>query len=257
MRVSADEMAEEGLHVDETLDICDALDASGLVDYINVIGGYSASASGWLHVFPSMAVPPGYWTPQAAAIRQRMSRRPVLVGGRINQPQLAEEVVAEGQADMVGMVRALICDPDLPVKAENGAGTTTSAPVSAATRPVSDTGYPIIRYRAFSIRRPAARREFAHDKSLAPVSRKKVLVIGGGPGGMKAAAIAAERGHDVTLGRERRPARRSGAARADAAGARRIRRHHHQFRTRNGDCRRQGRTQPARPMRLLWASTRT
>ncbi len=196
VRVSADEMAEEGLHVDETLDICDALDASGLVDYINVIGGYSGSASGWLHVFPSMAVPHGYWAPQAAAIRQRISK-PVLVGGRINQPQLAEEVIAQGQADMVGMVRALICDPDLPVKAEKGRYDDIRACIGCNQACV---GHRLSYYPISCIQHPETGREtqFAHNKSLAS-EPKKVLVIGGGPGGMKAAAIAAERGHDVTL----------------------------------------------------------
>ena len=196
IRVSADDLAEQGLHVDETLEICGAIDRSGLVDYINVIGGYSASASGWLDVFPPMSVPQGHWAPHAAAIRQKTSK-PVLVGGRINQPQLAEQIVADGQADMVGVVRALICDPDFSVKAAVGRSDDIRACIGCNQ---ACAGHRLGYYPVSCIQHPETGREtsFDHEKTPAPEPRK-VLVIGGGPGGMKAAAVAAERGHDVTL----------------------------------------------------------
>jgi len=196
IRVSADELAEQGLSIDETLAICEAMDRSGLVDYINVIGGYSASASGWLHIFPPMAVPHGHWAPHAAAIRRRVGK-PVLVGGRINQPQLAEEIVADGQADMVGVGRALICDPDFSIKAETGRSDDIRACIGCNQACV---GHRLAYYPVSCIQHPETGREtlYDHKKTLAADPRK-LLVVGGGPGGMKAAAVAAERGHDVTL----------------------------------------------------------
>ena len=196
VRVSADDMAEEGMSVEEMLDVCSALDDSGLVDYISVIGGYTATAAGWLHVFPSMAVPQGFWAPQAAAVRQRVNR-PVLVAGRINQPQLAEQVVAQGQADMVGVVRALICDPDFPNKAQAERIDDIRACIGCNQACV---GHRLSYYPVSCIQHPETGREtqFDHKKAMASEPRG-VLVIGGGPGGMKAAAVAAERGHDVTL----------------------------------------------------------
>jgi len=196
IRVSADEFAEQGLNVDETLEICAAIDGSGLVDYVNVIGGYSASASGWLHVFPSMAVPQGQWAPQAAAIRARISK-PVLVGGRINQPQLAEEIVAGGQADMIGVARALICDPDFAAKAEAGRVDDIRACIGCNQACV---GHRLAYYPVSCIQHPETGRETLYEHKKGPAAtRRKVLVVGGGPGGMKAASVAAERGHDVTL----------------------------------------------------------
>ena len=196
VRVSADEFAEQGLNVDETLEICAAIDGSGLVDYVNVIGGYSASASGWLHVFPAMSVAHGLWAPQAAAIRARISK-PVLVGGRINQPHLAEQIVAGGQADMVGVARALICDPDFAAKAEAGRSDDIRACIGCNQACV---GHRLGYYPVSCIQHPETGRETLYDhRKTAAARRKKVLVIGGGPGGMKAAAVAAERGHRVTL----------------------------------------------------------
>jgi 2,4-dienoyl-CoA reductase-like NADH-dependent reductase (Old Yellow Enzyme family) len=196
IRVSADALAEQGLHVDETMELCTALDRSGMVDYINVIGGYSASASGWLDVFPPMAVPHGHWVPHAAALRRQISK-PVLVGGRINQPQLAERIVAEGEADMVGVARALICDPEFAAKAEAGRSDDIRACIGCNQACV---GHRLSYYPVSCIQHPETGREplYPHKKTPAP-ARKKVLVVGGGPGGMKAAAVAAERGHDVTL----------------------------------------------------------
>ena len=196
IRVSADELAEQGLDVDETMEICNTIDQSGLIDYISVIGGYSASASGWLDVFPPMAVPHGHWTPQAAAIRQRVTK-PVLVGGRINQPQLAEEIVAGGQADMVGVARALICDPEFSAKAKAGRSDDIRACIGCNQACV---GHRLGYYPVSCIQHPETGRETLYDHDKAPASEpRRVLVIGGGPGGMKAAAVAAERGHDVTL----------------------------------------------------------
>lgn len=62
----------------------------------------------------------GYTAPLAAAIKAQVSK-PVLVAGRINQPQVAEQVISSGQADMCGMTRAMICDPQMANKAAAGA----------------------------------------------------------------------------------------------------------------------------------------
>ena len=79
----------------------------------------SATPGGWIHVFPPMAIEHGYVAPLAGRIRETVSK-PVLVAGRINQPQIAERILADGQADMVGLGRAMICDPDFAAKAQGG-----------------------------------------------------------------------------------------------------------------------------------------
>ncbi|MDB6085745.1 MAG: putative oxidoreductase, partial [Gammaproteobacteria bacterium] len=131
----------------------------------------------------------------AASVKRRVNI-PVFVAGRINQPQDAEAILASGQADVCGMTRALICDPELPNKALRGATDDIRACIACNQACIGHfhKGYPIS-----CIQNPVSGRELRYG-SLVPAARKrKVMVVGGGPAGMKAAVIAAQRGHDVTL----------------------------------------------------------
>ena len=193
MRISGDEVSHEGLTIDEVVAACAALDGS--LDYVNVIAGSSATLEGSVHIVPPMFIENAYVAPYAATVKAKVSC-PVFVAGRINQPQIAEQVLASGQADLCGMTRAMICDPLMAGKAEAGRLDDIRACIGCNQACIGHmlTGYPISciqhpetgRERRYGTRRPAAR-------------RKKVLIAGGGPAGMKAAAVAAERGHDVTL----------------------------------------------------------
>src|SRR4030095_963678 len=127
--------------------------------------------------------------------------------GRINQPQDAEKVIATGQADMVGMTRAMICDPEMAGKAEAGKLDDIRACIGCNQACIGHfhLGYPIS-----CIQHPETGRELTYG-TLRPAARKKKIVVAGAwPGGMKAAAVAGERGHDVTLYEARE--RRGGAA---------------------------------------------
>ena len=97
MRISGDEKDREGLRPDEVIQACAALDAREALDYYNVIAGTTATMEGALHVVPPMVVETAYVAPFAAAIRAKVAK-PVFVAGRINQPQIAEQVLATGQA---------------------------------------------------------------------------------------------------------------------------------------------------------------
>ena len=116
----------------------------------------------------------------------------MLVAGRINQPQTAEQVVATGQADMCGMTRALICDPEMPNKAMAGRSDDIRACIGCNQACIGHfhKGYPIS-----CIQHPETGRELTYG-TLAGRAEQEVMVVGGGPGGMKAAAVAAERGHE-------------------------------------------------------------
>ena len=74
---------------------------------------------GSVHVVPPMEIAHAYVAPKAGTLRAAVGL-PVLVAGRINQPQIAEAVLAAGQADMCGMTRAMISDPEMPNKARDG-----------------------------------------------------------------------------------------------------------------------------------------
>jgi len=195
IRISGDELDHDGLTPGEVLDIAVALAGDGVIDYINVTAGTSAGLAGSTHIVPSMAFDNAYVVPFAAAIKEKVSI-PVFVAGRINQPQSAEQVLSGGQADMCGMTRAMICDPEMPRKAEATCFNDIRACIACNQACIGHMlkGYPIS-----CIQHPETGRELEFGTLTRAPEPRRIFVAGGGPGGMKAAAIAAERGHDVTL----------------------------------------------------------
>ena len=111
IRITLDEKTENGINPEEMIQVCQILEEDNQLDYFSVISGSSATPEGWIHVFPPMAVPQGFVAQDAQRLKKTVSK-PVLVAGRINQPQIAEEILKQGQADMIGLGRALIADPD-------------------------------------------------------------------------------------------------------------------------------------------------
>ncbi|SHJ09793.1 mycofactocin system FadH/OYE family oxidoreductase 2 [Shimia gijangensis] len=195
MRMSAEEKDHDGLEATETLEIAKHFDGQGVLDYLNVTAGTSAGLAGSVHIVPPMMIETGYTAPLAAAVRAEVSI-PVFVAGRINQPQIAEGVLANGQADMCGMTRALISDPEMPTKAQHGDLDDIRACVACNQACIGHmlNGYPIS-----CIQRPETGRELQYGTLAKAKTPRKVLIVGGGPAGLKAAAVAAARGHDVTL----------------------------------------------------------
>jgi 2,4-dienoyl-CoA reductase-like NADH-dependent reductase (Old Yellow Enzyme family) len=193
LRISGSEADEQGLTEDETLDAVTRLDDS--IDYVHITLGTSASLGGAIHIVPPMTLKTAYVVPYAARIK-RQSRIPVFVTGRINQPQEAESVIASRHADVCGMTRALICDPEMPNKAARGAPEDIRACIACNQACIGHfhKGFPIS-----CIQNPVSGRELRFGTPSPAARRKRVMVIGGGPAGMKAAATAAERGHHTTL----------------------------------------------------------
>lgn len=193
MRISGGERDEHGLAMDEVLESCRLLEP--LLDYVSVTAGTSASQGGAVHIVPPMAYRNAYLASDAARFRKALGI-PVFVAGRINQPHEAEAVLAQGSADVCGMTRALICDPEMPAKAEQGRTDDIRACIACNQACIGHfhRGVPIS-----CIQHPETGRELKFG-TLVPATRpKKVMVVGGGPAGMKAAAIAAARGHQVVL----------------------------------------------------------
>ena len=193
LRISADEREENGLSGPEALAACQRLEP--LLDYVNITTGTSATLGGAVHIVPPMAYQSAYLAPDAARYRKEL-KVPVFVAGRINQPQDAEAVLAAGKADVCGMTRALICDPEMPVKAEAGRTDDIRACIACNQACIGHfhRGLPIS-----CIQHPETGRELAYGEMAPAEVRRKVMVVGGGPGGMKAAVTAAGRGHEVTL----------------------------------------------------------
>jgi len=193
LRISAGERDDEGLTGEEALHACRALEP--LMDYVSLTTGTSATVGGAVHIAPPMAFAPGYVAPDAAAFKRALSI-PVFVAGRINQPQEAEAILAAGRADVCGMTRAMIADPEMPAKAKAGAVDDIRACIGCNQACIGHfhRGLPVS-----CIQHPETGRELVYGTPSKAPARKRVMVVGGGPAGMKAAITAAHRGHEVTL----------------------------------------------------------
>ena len=195
LRISGDEMDPAGLTQDLVVEVCRALDSDDLLDYFNVAAGTSSSTGGAVHIVPPMGLEAGYTAPLGAAVKAGVNK-PVIVTGRINQPQVAEQILSTEQADLCGMTRAMICDPRMPEKAKAGQLDDIRACIGCNQACIgrAQRGHGVS-----CIQHPETGREVIYGTRLAAPKKKKVMVIGGGPAGMKAASVAAERGHEVTL----------------------------------------------------------
>ena len=195
LRISIDEITPEGLTPDDVLPALAVLDGDGLIDYVSVVAGTSATLAGSGHIVPPMTLPNAYTAPLAARAKAVVSI-PVIVAGRINQPQEAERILELGQADACAMTRALISDPLLPMKAAEGRTDEIRACVGCNQACIGHfhAGYPIS-----CIQYPESGRELRYGRPTRASRARDVMVVGGGPGGLKAATVAAERGHRVTL----------------------------------------------------------
>jgi len=159
--------------------------------YISISGGtYSGRMLGANRPYVAPAfVGNGPNVPAAAAVKKAVDV-PVMVAGNIADVAYAESVVAEGKADIVGMVRGLIADPKILVKAFNGQENQITPCIGC-----NECHYGVTVRCSVN---PAVGQEAAFE--AAPVIKtKNVLVIGAGPAGMECALSAARRGHHVTL----------------------------------------------------------
>ena len=194
LRISAAELDGDGLSEDEIIKVGAAF--VGVFDYFSVTLGTSSGLKGAVHIAPPMGVDIAYIAPFARRLREAVDA-PIIATGRINQPQDAEQILARGDADLCGMTRAMICDAALPAKARAGDLDAIRACIgcnqSCIGRAHKGLGVSCIQH-------PESGREVEFATTPKVVSTaKKILVAGGGVAGLKAAAVAASRGHKVTL----------------------------------------------------------
>ncbi len=191
LRISGDEHLPGGRDILDSQYIAPKLVAAG-VDAFHISGGVVPDV--FWRILPCLGTPPGLNVPAAAAVKEAVDV-PVMVVGRINDPQLAEDILVKGYADMVVMGRALLADPELPNKAREGS-IEDIAPCTSCGQGCLRTQ---LTYEPMTcVINPAVGRE--KEMVITPVAKqKKVLVIGGGPGGLEAARVSALRGHKVML----------------------------------------------------------
>lgn len=197
-RFSADDHMEGGFRPDEAVEFAKMLD--GKVDLIHITSSSFWDPSCGI-LFPSMFTQRGCNIPLAAKIKQAVST-PVVTVGRISDLAQADQAIANGDVDMVAAGRAFLADPEWVSKVYHGREEDVAPCLRCGT--CIPGAYGPAEYVPFHahIRRCSVNPEIGREwqkNVIPPGDRKKVLVIGGGPGGMQAAITAADRGHEVIL----------------------------------------------------------
>ena len=206
-RMSGSECCPEGYGIEEGIQLASALD--GKVDIIHVSAGHHEVPSAMVITHPSMFLEDGCNAKYAAAVKAQV-RTPVATVGAFTTPEEMEEVIASGMADIVELGRQSLADPDLPLKARMGKASEIRRCIRCNTC-FGGGG----EHRIFECAlNPEIGHELQYRSIPAPFTKKKVLVAGGGVGGMEAALTAARRGHQVILCEQ--SARLGGALRCEA-----------------------------------------
>ncbi|MFZ0451646.1 MAG: FAD-dependent oxidoreductase [Desulfatiglandaceae bacterium] len=188
-KISAQEFCPKGLTVEESISILKLLVEAG-IDVVQVSAGNDATPE-WIS--QPMFMKQACLAESAEQIKKALDI-PVMAVGRINSPLIAEEIITKGQADLVCIGRGLLADPEMPKKAKEGRLDEIRTCIACNTCMESI----FRRGRVECLVNPTLGRE--KDMALLPAeNRRKVMVIGGGPGGLNVAWVAASRGHEVHL----------------------------------------------------------
>ncbi|MFO1172000.1 MAG: FAD-dependent oxidoreductase [Hyphomicrobiaceae bacterium] len=194
MRVPGDEYVDGGLDSPAMQEITRKLEATGLLDYFNVAAGTNMDRIMRAAHWPPTPAPHGLYAHLAAEIKKAV-KLPVFAVGRIIDPAHANRLIAEGKADMVGMTRAHIADPEIVAKVKAGH--------PESIRPCVGANVCIAKVQAGGpvrcIQNPETAREHTWGPAKPVKKAKTIAVIGSGPAGLEAARVAASRGHRVTV----------------------------------------------------------
>jgi N-methyl-L-proline demethylase len=195
VRYTADEDLEGGLNKEDGLEISQRLKATGMVDFLNIVRGHIDTDAGLTDLIPIQGMRSAPHLDFSGEIRAA-TRFPTFHAARIQDVATARHAIATGKVDMIGMTRAHMTDPDIVRKIIEKR--------EDDIRPCVGANYCLDRIyqggSAYCIHNAATGRELTmpHEITKAPV-RRKVVIIGAGPGGLEAARVAAERGHEVVV----------------------------------------------------------
>jgi len=192
VRISGSECYDGGYGIDEGVEIAKQLD--GHCDLIHVSASSHEVPLALTIMSPSMFQPDGVNVKYAAEIKKYVST-PVATVGALADPELMEEIIATGKADVVEVARGLIADPDLPMKAMLG----KEDEINQCMRCLFCYSHHMHRANYRCAINPEIGNEHEIKHEIPVKVKKKVLIAGGGVGGMQAAITAADRGHEVIL----------------------------------------------------------
>ncbi|WP_312125943.1 NADPH-dependent 2,4-dienoyl-CoA reductase [Pseudomonas sp.] len=188
-RLSMLDLVEDGSSPEEIVQLAQAIERAGATLINTGIGWHEAR-------IPTIAtlVPRGAFSQVTAQLKGRVNI-PLIATNRINMPDMAERILAEGQADMVSMARPFLADPEFVIKAATGRADEINTCIACNQACLDHTF-------AGKLTSCLVNPRACHETELnySPVSKtKRIAVIGAGPAGLAAATIAAQRGHSVTL----------------------------------------------------------
>lgn len=195
IRYTGDEMLDRGLSPADGLTISQRLKDSGMIDFLNVVRGHIDTDAGLTDVIPIQGMANSPHLDFAGDIRAA-TNFPVFHAAKIPDVATARYAIASGKVDLIGMTRAHITDPHIVRKIIEQR--------EDEIRPCVGANYCLDRIyqggSAYCIHNAATGREetMPHDIPKA-ATRKKVVIVGAGPGGLEAARVAGERGHEVVV----------------------------------------------------------
>ncbi|WP_153100827.1 NADPH-dependent 2,4-dienoyl-CoA reductase [Paraburkholderia hayleyella] len=191
-RLSLIDLVEDGNTWEETLHVAQKLEAAGVTLFNTGIGWHEARV-------PTIvtSVPRAVFAPLAMRLKQAV-RVPVIVSNRINTPEVAETLLAQGMGDLVSLARPLLADPEFVAKAATGRAHEINTCIACNQACLDHT---FQNRRATCLVNPRAGREteLRYQPLSAQQRLRRIAVVGAGPAGLSAATVAAARGHQVTL----------------------------------------------------------
>ncbi len=194
VRISSDDLLPSGLKVEQMKEIAQKLETTGKIDLINTSEG--ALLATYAYAIATNYVPLGAFVPFVAKIREGLQHVPIVAVGRIKDHIQAEKILADGHADLVGMTRAHIVDPEATNKAMAGNLDDIRKCIACNHGCIERV---FLYQPILCVQNPTTGHEKEYETLKRAPESKRIMIVGAGPSGMECARLGALRGHQVEV----------------------------------------------------------